>query len=104
MRRIKKSTEKFDSHLNEVPAYGLTVQPNGHVAADENWVGYDGRVLGTENECFLAGDCGLRNGADRDDRAAHGRVVRLANLKALQMRMAEVAAANAEKAAEAEAA
>ena len=70
-----------------MPAYGLTIQPNGHVAADEHWFGYDGRVLGTENECFLAGECGLINGVDRNDRAEHERVVRLANLKALQMRM-----------------
>ena len=70
-----------------MPAYGLTIQLNGHVSADEDWVGYDGRILGTENECFLAGQCGLPFGADPNNLQEHARVVALANFKALQMRM-----------------
>ena len=77
-------TEKYDSHLNQVPAYGLTIQPNGHVAADENWVAYDGRVLGTENECFVG--CGIDNPVEANS-PEHLHEVIMANFKALQMRM-----------------
>ncbi|MEC7669556.1 MAG: hypothetical protein VX622_10825, partial [Pseudomonadota bacterium] len=77
-------TENYNNHLNQVPAYGLTIQPNGHVEADEDWVGYDGRVLGTENECFLG--CGLQN-AVAEGSERHRHEVMMANFKALQMRM-----------------
>ena len=84
-------TENYNNHLNQVPAYGLTIQPNGHVQADENWVGYDGRVLGTENECFLG--CGLQN-AVAEGSERHRHEVMMANFKALQMRMNWIYASN----------
>lgn len=72
-------TELSNHHLSEVPAYGVTIAPDGHLAVDESWPALDGqRVIGAENECFV--DCGLWT----DDPAY---AVRQANLKALQLRV-----------------
>lgn len=76
-------TEEFNFHLNETPAYAASVQPNGHLAVDDDAAPHlspSGAkvVVGTENECYV--DCGY---------AAHNPryVVRMSNLKALQLRM-----------------
>ena len=72
-------TEEFNFHLNEAPAYGSHVQPDGHLVVDESLPVHDGtRVVATENECFT--DCGFTS---KDPEY----VVRQANLKALQLRM-----------------
>lgn len=72
-------TEDSNFHLNEAPAYGSSIQPNGHLVVDENLPLHDGtRVVATENECF--NDCGYKT---NDPYYA----VRQANLKALQLRM-----------------
>ena len=72
-------TEEFNFHLNEAPAYGSHVQPDGHLVVDETLPVHDGtRVVATENECFT--DCGFTS---KDPEY----VVRQANLKALQLRM-----------------
>lgn len=72
-------TEVFNFHLNHVPAYGTTIAADGHMTTDENWRGLDGRrVVATENECF--NDCGFT----ATDTAY---AVKMANLKALQLRM-----------------
>ena len=72
-------TEVFNHHLAEIPAYGTTIGPDGHMHTDDDWVLFDGkRVAATENECFT--DCGLHS---RQPRYA----IRMANLKALQMRL-----------------
>ncbi len=72
-------TEVFNFHLNHVPAYGTTIAADGHMTTDETWRGLDGRrVVATENECF--NDCGF---AVADTAYA----VKMANLKALQLRM-----------------
>ena len=70
-------TEEFNYHLNEAPAYGSRIMPDGHLAVDEST--RDGkRVFATENECFNA--CGF---VTTDPYYA----VRQANLKALQLRL-----------------
>ncbi len=72
-------TEVFNFHLNHVPAYGTTIAADGHMTTDENWHALDGRrVVATENECF--NDCGFTT----SDPAY---AVKMANLKALQLRM-----------------
>ncbi len=72
-------TEEFNFHLNHVPAYGTTIAADGHLTTDENWRGLDGRrVVATENECF--NDCGFTV-------ADTAYAVKMANLKALQLRM-----------------
>lgn len=72
-------TEVFNAHLNETPAYGTTIGPNGHLVTNDDWVLFDGkRVAGTENECYT--ECGFKS---RDPAYA----VKMSNLKALQMRM-----------------
>jgi hypothetical protein len=68
-------TELFNFHLSHVPAYGITVDASGHMVADEQ---SSAVVRGTENECF--DDCGFHT----DDLYY---VVKMANLKALQLRM-----------------
>jgi hypothetical protein len=70
-------TELSNFHLNDAPAYGSRIQPNGHLAVDA--VDRDPRrVFATENECF--NDCGYTT---TDPYYA----VRQANLKALQLQM-----------------
>ena len=72
-------TELSNFHLNEAPAYGSRIQPNGHLVVDESLPIHSGRyVVATENECF--NDCGYST----DDPYY---AVRQANLKALQLRM-----------------
>ncbi|PIE91399.1 MAG: hypothetical protein CR997_01015 [Acidobacteria bacterium] len=72
-------TEVFNFHLNHTPAYGASIAPDGHIVVDENWpLLNDGRVIAAENECFTA--CGY---AVSDVSYA----VKMANLKALQLRV-----------------
>ena len=72
-------TEVFDNHLSQVPAYGTTIAPDGHMVTDDGWPLLDGtRVAATENECYRA--CGF----DVKDLAY---AIRMSNLKALQLRM-----------------
>ena len=72
-------TEVFNFHLNEAPAYGSHIQPDGHMVVDETLPVHDGtRVVATENECYT--DCGFTS---QDVEY----VVRQSNLKALQLRM-----------------
>ncbi len=72
-------TELSNFHLNEAPAYGSRIEPNGHLVVDESLPVHSGRyVLATENECFT--DCGYHT-----DEPYYA--VRQANLKALQLRM-----------------
>jgi hypothetical protein len=52
-------TEVSNNHLSEVPAYGIAIDDDGHLVADEQWPALDGvRVIAAENECFDA--CGFR--------------------------------------------
>ena len=70
--------EDFNFHLDEVPAYGSTIAPNGHLVTDERWPLLDGKhVVGMENECFT--DCGFTT-----KRVAYA--VKMTNLKSLQLR------------------
>ena len=72
-------TELFNHHLSEIPAYGTTIGPDGHLVTDDDWKLFDGkRVAATENECF--DDCGLHS---KDP----WYVMKMSNLKALQMRL-----------------
>ncbi len=72
-------TELANFHLSEAPAYGSSIQPNGHLVVDESLPVHDGtRVLATENECY--NDCDYTT-----DDAYYS--VRQSNLKALQLRM-----------------
>jgi hypothetical protein len=72
-------TEPSNFHLSEAPAYGVQVQPDGHMVVDESLPLHSGDfIVATENECFDA--CGS---AVDDPYYA----VRQANLKALQLRM-----------------
>ena len=72
-------TELFDFHLNEIPAYGTTIGPDGHLVTDDDWKLFDGkRIAATENECYT--DCGLHS---KDPNYA----VKMSDLKALQMRL-----------------
>lgn len=72
-------TEVSNFHLNEAPAYGSRIEPNGHVTIDESLPIHSGRyVVATENECY--NDCGFTT---KDPYYA----VRQSNLKALQLRM-----------------
>jgi hypothetical protein len=70
-------SELSNFHLSEAPAYGSSIQPDGHLIVDE-----EGRdpalVYATENECFT--DCGFST----DDPYY---AVRQSNLKALQLRL-----------------
>jgi cysteine-rich repeat protein len=46
-------SENHSSHHHHVPAYGASIDWNGQVTVNEDWVAYDGqRMLGTEQECF----------------------------------------------------
>ena len=72
-------TEQSNFHLNETPAYGSRILPDGHMqVADDAPPHQPGTVVGTENECFV--DCGF----SAQDTAY---VVAMSNLKALQLRM-----------------
>jgi hypothetical protein len=72
-------TELFNFHLNEVPAYGTTIGPDGHLVTNDDWQLFDGRrVAAAENECY--DDCGFHS---PDPLYA----VKLSNLKALQLRL-----------------
>ena len=72
-------TEVSNFHLSETPAYGSSIQPDGHLAIDPPPpVGTAGRVVATENECYQT--CGFTT-LDPDY------TVVASNLKALQLRM-----------------
>ena len=72
-------TEVSNFHLSETPAYGSSIQPDGHLAVDPPPpVGTAGRVVATENECYQS--CGF-TALDPDY------AVVASNLKALQLRM-----------------
>jgi len=72
-------TELFNFHLSQVPAYGTTIAPDGHLVTDEAWDAFDpGRVRATENECYV--DCGYSTSVPYY-------AVKMSNLKALQLRM-----------------
>jgi hypothetical protein len=72
-------TELFNHHLNEIPAYGTTIGPDGHLVTNDDWQLFDGkRIAATENECFEG--CGLPT---KDP----WYVMKMSNLKALQMRL-----------------
>jgi hypothetical protein len=72
-------TETFNLHLAQVPAYGTTIAPDGHLVTDEGWVLFDGkRVAATENECYTT--CGSST-------EALYYAIKMSNLKALQLRM-----------------
>jgi hypothetical protein len=74
-------TEEFNFHLSEIPAWGATIAPTGHVVTDESApVFFRGRVRGSENECYDA--CGYTVPANLRYYA-----VKMSNLKALQMRV-----------------
>lgn len=70
-------TELSNFHFSEAPAYGSSVQPDGHLIVDESVHDPD-RIYATENECY--NDCGYTT----DDPYY---AVRQSNLKALQLRM-----------------
>ncbi len=68
-------SELSNFHLDEVPAYGTTIGPDGHLVTDEDWVLRDpDRISAAEHECF--NDCGFH--ADQ-----LGYAIRQANLHAL---------------------
>lgn len=68
-------SELANFHLGEVPAYGTTIGPDGHLVTDEDWVlRQPGRISAAEHECF--DDCGF-HATDL------GYAVRVANLHAL---------------------
>ncbi|GAB3404619.1 hypothetical protein GCM10027515_16850 [Schumannella luteola] len=72
-------TELSNFHLSDAPAYGSSVQEDGHLVVDESLPIHDGtRIVATENECYTA--CGY----ETDDPYY---AVRQSNLKALQLRM-----------------
>lgn len=72
-------TELANFHLSEAPAYGSSIQPDGHLVVDESLPIHSGDfVVATENECYT--DCGYQT----DDPYYS---VRQSNLKALQLRM-----------------
>ncbi|TPW74642.1 hypothetical protein [Schumannella soli] len=72
-------TELSNFHLSDAPAYGSSVQKDGHLVVDESLPIHDGtRIVATENECYTA--CGY----ETDDPYY---AVRQSNLKALQLRM-----------------
>lgn len=72
-------TEVFNFHLDQVPAYGTTIAPDGYLATDESWPAlFDGRTVATENECY--NDCGFTT-------ADPYYAVKMSNLRALQLRM-----------------
>ncbi len=72
-------TEVFDFHLAQVPAYGTTIAPDGHLVTDESAPAFSpGRIRATENECYR--DCGFST-------AALYYAVKMSNLKTLQLRM-----------------
>jgi hypothetical protein len=72
-------TELFNFHLNEIPAYGTTIAPDGHLVTDDHWKLFDGkRVAATENECYTT--CDFHS---KDPNYA----VKMSDLKALQMRL-----------------
>ena len=74
-------TEVFNFHLSEIPAWGATIAPSGHVVTDESAPAhFRGRVRGSENECYDA--CGYSVPANLLYYA-----VKMSNLKALQMRV-----------------
>ncbi len=71
-------TELFNFHMNETPAYGAHIQPDGHVSIDESAPVHAGnQVIGNENECYTS--CGFNT---NDPYYA----VVMSNLKALQLR------------------
>lgn len=72
--------ELFNFHLNEAPAYGSHVQPDGHLTVDESLPIHDGtRIVAMENECFT--DCGFSADGSELEYA-----VTQTNLKSLQLR------------------
>ena len=74
-------TEVFNFHLNQIPAYGTTIDPNGYLATDESWNAFHrGRVRASENECYDA--CGFTVPP-----ALRYYAIKMSNLRALQMRL-----------------
>ena len=72
-------TELANFHLSEAPAYGSSIQQDGHLVVDESLPIHSGNfIVATENECYT--DCGYQS----DDPYYS---VRQSNLKALQLRM-----------------
>ncbi|MBI2571379.1 MAG: hypothetical protein HYV63_30600 [Candidatus Schekmanbacteria bacterium] len=72
-------TELSNFHLSDVPAYGTRVGSDGHMVTDAAWPLFaEHRVAATENECFV--DCGFST-------TEPYYAVKMANLKALQLRM-----------------
>ncbi|MFN8189935.1 MAG: hypothetical protein U0R78_05735 [Nocardioidaceae bacterium] len=73
-------TEEFNFHLNQTPAYGSTIRPDGHLAMARGAGPEPGRlqVFGTENECYVS--CGYHAQDPAYD-------VVMSNLKALQLQM-----------------
>jgi len=73
-------TEEFNFHLNQTPAYGSTIRPDGHLAMARGGGPRPGtlQVFGTENECYVS--CGYHAQDPAYD-------VVMSNLKALQLQM-----------------
>lgn len=73
-------TEEFNFHLNQTPAYGSTIRPDGHLAMARGDGPEPGtpQVFGTENECYVS--CGYHAQDPAYD-------VVMSNLKALQLQM-----------------
>lgn len=72
-------TELFNFHLSHVPAYGTTIDADGHMTTDESWDAFaPGRVRATENECYV--DCGYTTDVPYY-------AVKMSDLKALQLRI-----------------
>jgi hypothetical protein len=70
-------TEEFDFHLNETPAYGSRIEPDGHLTltrADPTGL----QAFATENECYRA--CGYHA-------KSLGYAIVHSNLKALQLQL-----------------
>ncbi|EGC38388.1 hypothetical protein DICPUDRAFT_76006 [Dictyostelium purpureum] len=75
-------TELFNFHLNQIPAYGITIDTaTGYLNFDKSWPlqANPNRVIGTENECYNS--CGFNVPNSNNLYYA----VKMSNLKALQM-------------------
>jgi hypothetical protein len=70
-------TEEFNFHLNQTPAYGSQVQPDGHLTLTRDDTGAP-KVFASENECYT--DCGY-HAKDLGYDVVHS------NLKALQLQL-----------------
>lgn len=70
-------TEEFNFHLNQTPAYGSRVQPDGHLTLTRDGTGA-AQVFASENECYT--DCGYHA-------KKLGYAIVHSNLKALQLQL-----------------